>query len=146
MSNHYRVVLEDLLQDSTQDITEIPPPYNIEASYEEKFEVTYRAIQRASRLRRRMLLLVNAFYMGKLLEFDAETPATRHLFAARLTSYYRIASVRLYYLYEHLGVNHLMRSTSMTLADIRNLTAVELDELMLESLRIFNGVENLEEE
>ena len=84
-----------------------------------------------------MLLLVNAYYMGKLLEFDAESLTRRHQFASRMTQYYRVSSVRMYYLYEHLGVKHLMKSTNMTLANVKNLSMAEFDELTLESLRIF---------
>jgi len=137
MSDNYHTILEDLHQDSERNIAEILPPYDVEATYEEKFTITYRAMQRASRLKRRILLLVNAYYMGRLLELDAASPTERHHYSSRLSQYYRVTSVRLYYIYEHLGIGQLMKSTSMTLTTVRNLSSAEFDELTVEALNIF---------
>jgi hypothetical protein len=81
--------------------------------------------------------------MGKLLEFDIETLTRRSYFSDRLSPYYLRTSVRLYYLLEHIGPEHLMKTTKMTLANIKELSSAEFDDLVIEMMRIFNGVENL---
>jgi hypothetical protein len=138
MSDDFRAIFEDLYQDPLQDVLLALPPYKNDAPFEEKFKMTYRAVKRASRLNKRMLLLVNAFYLGKLLEFDIDSSTKRSIYSAKLSKHYKTTTVRLYYLYEYLGVEQLMRSTRMTLTNVRNLSAAEYDELLVESLRIFN--------
>lgn len=146
MSNNYQTVLDDLTRPLTIEETEIPPPYNNELPFHEKFNITLRAINRASRLRDRILMLLNAYYMGKLLEDDEESIARRTYYSSKLSQYYRIVSVRLYYLYEYLGPRRIMNSTGTTLTNIRNLRSSEYLELVSMALNIFNGVENLEGE
>ncbi|HWZ22651.1 MAG TPA: hypothetical protein VNW06_08355 [Cytophagaceae bacterium] len=46
----------------------IPPPYNENMELEEKFSIVYRELQRKTRIKNRILALMNAFYLGKLLD------------------------------------------------------------------------------
>ena len=46
----------------------IPPPYNENMELEEKFSIVYRELQRKTRVKNRILALMNAFYLGKLLD------------------------------------------------------------------------------
>ena len=46
----------------------IPPPYNENMELEEKFSIVYRELQRKTRVKNRILVLMNAFYLGKLLD------------------------------------------------------------------------------
>ena len=138
MSKNFQVILEDLSQGPLQNILVIPPPYRNDNSFSEKFEITYKAVKRASRLNRRMLLLINAFYLGKLLESDIDSQTKRCTYSAKLSKYYLATAVRLYYLYEYLGLEHLMRSTKMTLTDIRQLSSEEYEALLVETTKIFN--------
>ena len=46
----------------------IPPPYNENMELEEKFSIVYKELQRKTRVKNRILALMNAFYLGKLLD------------------------------------------------------------------------------
>jgi len=50
----------------------IPPPYNENMELEEKFSIVYRELQRKTRVKNRILALMNAFYLGKLLDEISE--------------------------------------------------------------------------
>ena len=61
-------------------------PFTSEMSYEEKLNVTSRALRRSIKLRNRVTTLVNAFYLGYLFnqagstakEFKAKNSTTKH--------------------------------------------------------------------
>src|SRR6266480_1474894 len=66
--NHYQDILSDLNANSSQEIIEYPPPYETNMSIEEKFKQTRKALSRAKSMNNRILTLVNAYYLGQLLE------------------------------------------------------------------------------
>ena len=92
--------------------------------------MTLRVINRASWLRDRILILLNAYYIGKLLEDDKESLTRRTYYSSKLSQYYRIVLVRLYYLYEYFGPKRIMNSTGTTLMNIRNLRSSKFLELV----------------
>lgn len=146
MTPDYRIVLDDLTRASDTDIDVIPPPYGDDVPFDDKFKATLRAINRATRINNRSLLLLNAYYMGKLLEDSEESLTKRSYYLSKLSQYYRIVSIRLYYLYEYLGPKHILSTIGTSLTNIRNLSSAEYTNLVTIALNIFNGVENLEEE
>lgn len=137
MTSNYQAVLADLMQTTPVNIDELPPPFAEEVSLEHKFCLAHHALLRASRLNNRILMLMNAYYMGKLIEKEIDDPHIRRLYANKLTPYYRVVTSRLYYLYEYSGPRQLTRSTQITLSTIRRLTAEEFLSLHVEALSIF---------
>ena len=135
---HYQDILSDLNANSPQEIIVYPPSYEDNMLFEEKFIQTRKALFRAKSMSNRKLTLANAFYLGQLLEVEAETERQREQYARQLTTHYRIVIKRLYYIFETLGVEQIMRTTETTLTAIRSLSSKEYEDLVLESLRIFN--------
>jgi hypothetical protein len=139
---YYQIVLEDLSREITGETYNITPPYEPHSSFEEKFYLTQKALERARRMGDRTLQLINAFYLGQLLEKETKSQTQRNYYAQQLTAHYRTTVVRIFYIYEVFGVEHLMRSTQTTLTTIRKLSFKEFQQLVLVSAQIFNGVEN----
>ena len=73
METPYSIILSDL----TRTEPEIPgimfPPYSEDVTFKEKFEQTKKAYERAARSRRRIQQLLNAYYLGELLEEKVES-------------------------------------------------------------------------
>jgi hypothetical protein len=63
-----------------------------------------------------------------------------------MTSYYRQASKRTYYLFETLGIAQIGRTRKITLRTIYNLKSQDFKNVVDEAYEIFAGAANLEEE
>ena len=140
---HYRTILEDLRATTPREVIAFPPPHEEHMTFEEKFRITHRALTRAKNTSNRILQLTNAFYLGQLLEIGAESEGQRKYYAQQLTAHYRTITKRMYHLFEIPGTEQIMRTTGTTLTTIRLLSSGEYEDLVSESLNVFNGVENL---
>ena len=142
MSVHYRTVLDDLLRPITEDEIEYNPPYDHGSTFEEKFTSTLRALSRAKRFQNRPLQLLNAYFLGQLLETKAESPIQRSYYARKLSIHYRLTAIKTFIILELFGPKKVMNAASTSLTTIRRLTMEEYHNLAIEAQRIFNGVEN----
>jgi hypothetical protein len=139
----YQSILEDLCQIQPTKVTPISPPYETNMAFNEKFRLTKDAIERSKRLRNRVLQITNLFYLGQLLEQDAENSTIRSYYAQQLATHYQTVAVQIYYIFEVLGVEQIARTTRTTSTHVRNLSQTKYLELVSKALEIFNGVENL---
>lgn len=140
---HYQTLLDDMSNTLPYDAIEYPPPYDSHLTFDEKFELTKIALRRAKGTNDRILQLVNAFYLGQLLEIGTDSGRQRTQYAQRLTNHYRIVVKRVYYLFEIPGIRQIVRTTNTTLTTVRSISSSEYHDLLSEVSRIFNGVENL---
>ena len=62
------IISEEIKSNFNSTAIVIPPPYNENMELEEKFSIVYRELQRKTRVKNRILALMNAFYLGKLLD------------------------------------------------------------------------------
>lgn len=143
MTTAYYDILSDLQANQPSDVVQYPLPYTDSMSFEEKFNLTVNAVDRAKRMGDRTLHLVNSFYLGQLLEKRTVDNAQRNYYSQRLTIHHRVVAVRTFYLFEFLGVEQIGRATRTTPTAIRHLSQAEYQRLVLNSIEIFNGVENL---
>lgn len=146
MVSYNKSILADLLQNEEECEIEYGPPYDHTLPFKDKFNLTLQALLRAKRLQNRSLQLLNAYFLGQLLERETETLSQRSFYAQSLTTYYRITSVRTFYLFEVFGTKKVMSATRTSLMMIRKLKSHEFQDLVLKASMIFNGVENLGEE
>src|SRR3954454_7358876 len=102
-SRRLRPLCEDLEQNSSLEIP-LRAPFNDDMTLQQKVQSTYRALLRACRIRDRVLILVNAYYLGQLLETESTNPSERMMLRNMVTIYYRLGITRIYYLFEFLGV------------------------------------------
>ena len=143
--DHYQQILTDLYEISMDDRKEISPPYTTNMDIEQKFDAILRTLNKSKRMQNQPLQLINAFYLGKLIE--SEIPFNdRHKYVKKLSVHYRCVSSRLYFLFESLGTPAISKLKRTTLTSIRRITPSEFQDLLNEISLIFSGAENLAEE
>jgi hypothetical protein len=64
-------------------------------AFNEKFCLTKDAIEWSKRLKNRVLQLTNLFYLGQLLEQEAENTTIRSYYAQQLATYYQTIAVQI---------------------------------------------------
>ncbi|CAB4393045.1 unnamed protein product [Rhizophagus irregularis] len=100
------------------EVVAFPPPYTVTAGLKEKFDLINAAIERAKRIDDRILML-------------------------QLSLHFRMIAIRTYYIFKISGVEQIMRMIHLTTTIIWKLGTAEYKDLVLKSIDIFNGVENL---
>jgi hypothetical protein len=86
---------------------------------------------RAKRLHNRPLQLLNAYFLGKLLEKEAEPFLQRGYYLQKLSAYYQSVTVRTYYLFETLGTRKIINTRRTTLTAIRRINTDEFQDLVV---------------
>jgi hypothetical protein len=89
--------LEDFKRDLTRRISNNLIPtissYTNNMKLKKKIEIIYRMLRRASTLRNRILMMINAYYLGQLIEKETFSPSQRTHFKGMITKYYYTASI-----------------------------------------------------
>ena len=126
--NDYEFIIEDLQQTLPAFVTVIPPFYSNLDSPEAKIRTLNRQLRRSKSTNNRVELLANLFYLGELLELNFDHQE-RKRGIKNVSQHYQSISVKLYYIYETLGVEHIYRSKNLTptmLKRISKSTALRL--------------------
>ncbi|CAG8703533.1 6613_t:CDS:1 [Funneliformis caledonium] len=97
---------------------------------QQKVQSIYQALLRACKIRDRVLILVNAYYLGQLLETESTNPSERIMLQNMMTIYYRLGVTRIYYLFEFLEVEQIQHTQIINFATIRQLKACEFRALI----------------
>ena len=85
-----------------------------------------RLIKQALRMKNRRLALAYSFYLGQMIDGD---DVFRYVAKRELSSYYYIAAIRIYYIFE-MCPEQIMRTRRMTLKNVRDLKAQEFGNLI----------------
>jgi hypothetical protein len=136
--DHYQEILSDIIHEIPESSPNILLSYNDEMELDKKFKAILRTIERAKRLRNRLMHLISLFHLGKFLEVEIESTLQRSQFARQLSLHNRTVAIRMYYIFEKFGTQQILQTTKMTVTNVRNLTHEQYQNLI-----IFNGVENL---
>lgn len=126
-----------------EEIQPMIPPYQTDATLTQKVRLTYQTLLRSTRMRNRLLSLVNAFYLGQLIDDATISPAQRTLQMATITKHYYRTAIRVYHLFENLGVHRIFDTQRLTLTMVRQLKSNEYQALLLKTLDISAGAEIL---
>ena len=118
-------------------------PYQTDASLTQKVQTTYQTLLRSTHMRNRILSLVNAFYLGQLIDDVTISPAQRTLQMATITKHYYRIAIRVYHLFENIGIQRIFDTRCLTLTMIRRLKTSEYQALVLETFDISAGAEIL---
>jgi len=143
---NFEVILKELQIPITildEEIRIMEPPYRTDASLAQKVQSTYQTLLRSTRMRNRILSLVNAFYLGQLIDDVTISPAQRTLQMATVTKHYYRTAIRVYHLFENIGVQRIFDTRCLTLTMVRRLKSSEYQALVLETLDISAGAEIL---
>ncbi|CAI2198765.1 11023_t:CDS:1, partial [Funneliformis geosporum] len=82
-------------------------PYTSDMTLDEKVKRTYHSLLKARRVKNRILILLNAFFLGQLINDDI-TLAQRILQCQTMTSHYHQSATRVYHLFETFGTQQIM--------------------------------------
>src|SRR5438045_5677813 len=126
--DYYQTILDDLMNGLPAEVNEYPVPYEEWMTFKDKFKVTRKALFRAKSTNNRLLQLVNAFYLGQLLEEGADSNDQRERYNRQLTVHYRIVAKRTYYLFEVSRVKQIMRTIKTTLTTIRMISSAKYED------------------
>ena len=138
LSQNFQLILEDLQRIEPQEVAMYPPPYDDTMTLEMKFSLTKRTFLRAKRIHNRILMITNAFYLGRLIEI-IEDPVTRTMYSKKISGYYYRTAVRIYYLFEFLGPDQIARTHHATLKMIERLSVIEYNTFVKKATDIFAG-------
>src|SRR5437764_6473128 len=84
------IIMDLQITHDTNDIT-ISPPYGNNMPLEKCFDVTYKKLQRSTRRKDRLMSLINAFYLGKLLDELDDRTLLRRYSNKLIEHFYRIS-------------------------------------------------------
>ena len=145
-SENFDIVLSELQISMTlpdEEIQPMVPPYQTDATITQKVRLIYQTLLRSTRMRNHLLSLVNAFYLGQLIDDVTILPAQRTLQMATITKHYCRTAIRVYHLFENLGVQRIFDTQRLTLTMVRQLKSNEYQALLLKILDISAGAEIL---
>jgi hypothetical protein len=110
MSQYYLNIFADLMESNPANPTILPDPYIETQSLVSNVRMFYRLIRWSLTTNNRIGALVNAYYLGCLLEERATTPLERRNCRQVLSKHYILACTRVYNLYNIIGIQQIYRS------------------------------------
>lgn len=139
------LILQEMQRPLLEGMFEPPRPYTPNMTIDEKVKRTYRSLLKARRVKNRILILLNAFFLGQLLNDDI-LPAQRTLQCQTMTTHYHQSATRIYHLFETVGIQQIMVTQALTLTWIRKLKSSEFQDLLCKAMEISVGTEILSAE
>lgn len=133
MTSHFNQMVDDLKQRTPKDIIVMNNPYDSNLTIERNVQQMYRHLLRSIRTGDRILSLVNAYYIGEILEVTA-LPHERTSIRRILTSHYVEAIRHLYNIYEPLGVEQLYRTKDLKISHFRKISRTNINRLREEAI------------
>lgn len=126
MANNFDDIFDDLWEDLPEVVDLMPPPNLDGLDSTMKVYAMMRLIKRALRVKNRKLALMNAFYLGRMIEED---DIVRAIARRKLTIYYFTAAIRTYYIFEECP-EQIFRTRNTTLKKIKDLKSYEYGRLI----------------
>ena len=78
-------------------------------------------------------MLLNAWYIGTIVETVVKTPLEQSFYMKLLTPYYRKVAVQTFYIFEFLGTAQIVRSQETTLTIISRISQPQYHALQQEA-------------
>ena len=135
MDNH-NIIKDDLQQQLPISPPSVIPLHNKDEDFEQQIKFLLKQIRRAKSTNNRKEMLLNAWYIGEIVETIVETPLQRSLCTKLLSPYYQKVSVRTFYIFEFLGTSQIVRSQGTTLTMISKLNQAQYRSLQQEAATI----------
>lgn len=134
--DNYQLILDDLQQENPLNPSILPPFYNDYDTPTDKIKLLLRQLRRTKSLKDRIGMLLNAWYIGEVIETMTSSPLQRTLCMNLLTPYYQRAIIKTFYLFETLGVEQIGRTRQLTLAMVYKTKQREHGMLVTEATTI----------
>src|SRR5215813_3564862 len=133
--NDYDLILQDIQQTNDQNVSLIPL-HNREDDPKLQVKYLMKQLRRAKSMNNRREMLVNAWYIGEVIETRTTSLAERVLCLKMISQYYQKVVIRLYYIFEFLGVEIINRSTNITLTMVSKLNNSQYVTLQQEAITV----------
>lgn len=134
----------DLQETHSLEIGPMIPLYLEDMDIEEKFLKSYMQLQRSIQLKNRILSLVNAYFVGKILA-EIESTSERFRMKRKLTKHYSTMTEYTFDLFEP-NPSQIMRTKYLNVQDIRKMKRQEILVFRSYLNQDFAGAQNLGEE
>lgn len=136
MAQYYLKIFADLMEKTPVDPMVMPDPYLSNRGLTTNVKMFYRLIRWSINTNDRIGTLVNAYYLGYLLEERASTPLERRKCRKILTNHYIIACTRIYQLFVIVGIQQLYRSQRSIFWMFRKITRAEFCQLLQDATTV----------
>ena len=133
--NNYDRILEDLQRNNEVSNLNITMQ-NEDDTPKQQINSLLRQLRRAVSRRNRVETLLNAWYIGEVIETKTSTLTERALCMKLMTPYYQKVVIRTYYIFEFLGTEQINRSRNTTLTMISRIGTKQYQALLEEALTI----------
>src|SRR5215469_14785257 len=128
-------ILQDL-QITEENRISILAAHNMEDDPINQVVYLLKQLRRAKSMKNRRETLINAWYIGEVIETKAKDLTERTLCLKKLSPYYQKVVVRLYYIFEFLGVESVGNSRNTTLMMISKISNAQYVALQQEAITI----------
>ncbi|CAG8619535.1 19193_t:CDS:1 [Gigaspora margarita] len=116
MTTAYLKIMTDLSETHPEDVI-VPlvlyDLYDTMMTIEDRVDITFQALLKSTRQRKKQNYLVYAFYLGQLLEVFTKLLAERTMLKSCLTKYYALAVTHTYYIFERWGMEQIMQTSKL---------------------------------
>ena len=136
-------IQDDITRSTLGDTNDLIPPYDEEDGDDQKLNATYRALRRSISLKNRLITLVNAYYLGKIMAQAEKEEAAKY--RNKVTAHYLRRASKTFDLFEQCPTQILL-TRSLTIERIASLKRSEITLLRQQMLEYFVGTQILEEE
>jgi hypothetical protein len=141
----YTKILEDLHQTEPIHPTIMPPFHQQNDTTSQQINSLLRQLRRAKSLRNRVETMIILWYLGEVIETKTTTPTERTQCMNHLTTYYQRTALRVYYLFELVGIEQISRTKYISVGILSKLSRSQFQQLIQEA-GIVAGARILEEE
>ena len=136
MTQYYLKIFADLMETNPPDPLIMSDPYIDNKSLTSNVRMFYRLIRWSVNTNDRIGTLVNAYYLGYLLDERASTPVDRRKCRKILSNHYIISCTRIYKLFVIIGIQQLYRSQRSIFWMFRKITRDEFCQLLQDAASI----------
>ena len=132
-SQFYLNIFMDIMEPLPINPTIMPNPYDNTKSISSNIRYLYRMIRLSLAMNDRIGSLINAYYLGYILEEKVTTPKERKKYQKILTVHYNSASVRIYNLFSIVGPQQIYRTQRTSYWMFRHIKRNEFVQLIQEA-------------
>ena len=136
MSQLYLKIFADLLETQPPNPHFGLDPFIEEQTLEFNIRMFYRLIRWSLGTNNRIGTLMNAYYLGYLLEERASTPTERRKCRKLLTKHYVCACTRVYNLFSLLSIQQIYRTQRTDFWALKLLSKPEYDKLLEDAVNL----------
>src|SRR4051794_2085236 len=117
----FDTILAELVETNPLTSITLPNPYQEDKNLEENIINMFQYLLRMTKRKERFLTLAIAYYISEAIEYRLKTPTERTLATQKLTQYYSDCCLRIFEVYELLGIDQIYRTTEVKLGYFRRI-------------------------